>query len=62
IAAKGYPDGSARIAVGDPRADAAVLHAFGGRAEPVPRPRPSPVHAAGDRCADLPVRVGRKIF
>ncbi|WP_156055526.1 aminotransferase class I/II-fold pyridoxal phosphate-dependent enzyme [Nocardia sp. NRRL WC-3656] len=58
IAAKGYPDGSARIAVGDPRADAAVLHAFGGRAEPVPRPRPSPVHAAGDRCADLPVRVG----
>ncbi|NKY85746.1 aminotransferase class I/II-fold pyridoxal phosphate-dependent enzyme [Nocardia veterana] len=31
IAAKGYPDGRARIAVGDPRADAAVLDAFDGR-------------------------------
>ncbi|MBO0855540.1 MAG: aminotransferase class I/II-fold pyridoxal phosphate-dependent enzyme [Nocardia sp.] len=31
IAAKGYPDGSARIAVGDPSADAAVARAFAGR-------------------------------
>ncbi|MEV5648157.1 aminotransferase class I/II-fold pyridoxal phosphate-dependent enzyme [Nocardia sp. NPDC052254] len=30
IAAKGYRDGSARIAVGDPRAGIAVLHAFDG--------------------------------
>ncbi|WP_227979181.1 aminotransferase class I/II-fold pyridoxal phosphate-dependent enzyme [Nocardia spumae] len=35
IAAKGYPDGSARIAVGDPRADAAVLRAFDGTDEPM---------------------------
>ena len=35
IAAKGYPDGSARIAVGDPRADAAVLRAVDGGAEPI---------------------------
>ncbi len=43
IAAKGYRDGSARIAVGDPRADAAVLRAFdgwagrSGREEPIAR-------------------------
>ncbi|NKY46918.1 pyridoxal phosphate-dependent aminotransferase [Nocardia cerradoensis] len=59
IAAKGYPDGSARIAVGDPRADAAVLHAFDGGGEPVPRRRPPSGQAAGDRCTGYPVGVGR---
>jgi histidinol-phosphate aminotransferase len=44
IAAKGYPDGSARIAVGDPAADAAVLRALGARpvAVPVERTRTHP--------------------
>ncbi|MGW4248655.1 aminotransferase, partial [Nocardia sp. NPDC004722] len=31
IVAKRYPDGSARIAVGDPGADRAVLHALAAR-------------------------------
>ncbi|WP_245663581.1 aminotransferase class I/II-fold pyridoxal phosphate-dependent enzyme [Nocardia inohanensis] len=38
IAAKRYPDGSARIAVGDPGADRAVLHALASRSAPGLRP------------------------
>ncbi|AHH22229.1 putative aminotransferase [Nocardia nova SH22a] len=59
IAAKGYGDGSARIAVGDPRADAAVLEAFdsrGGRGRRTDRNGRSDRNGGDDSTARLAIR------
>ncbi|MCX4096343.1 aminotransferase class I/II-fold pyridoxal phosphate-dependent enzyme [Nocardia sp. alder85J] len=59
IAAHSYPDGSARITVGDPAAGAAVLRALGSTAVPLPVRSPAPPLIVPDPNEDTatPVRT-----